>query len=240
MAARLLLVCTATASALRLPTPDADGAISRRSIVGSTLAAAAASAAVAASVPLAALAEDKVVPKSKVGVTPGGVKYFDKEPGSCSPFNPCIPQQGDIVKIKVLRQNQPGVLLPCCAASTLLATGDRPDLACALFRFVSYTLSADKAYLSNGKMFDSSDGPGRKPLAAKYKASPPQLLPGWEEALETMEQGGTRIIQVPPEMAYGDKGVKVETKDGGSEYLVPPGEKLQFELTLVQVALPPP
>jgi len=89
-------------------------------------------------------------------------------------------------------------------------------------------------------MFDSSDGPGRKPLAAKYKASPPQLLPGWEEALETMEQGGTRIIQVPPEMAYGDKGVKVETKDGGSEYLVPPGEKLQFELTLVQVALPPP
>eukprot|EP00322_Chrysochromulina_rotalis_P021002 CAMPEP_0115865184 /NCGR_PEP_ID=MMETSP0287-20121206/19589_1 /TAXON_ID=412157 /ORGANISM="Chrysochromulina rotalis, Strain UIO044" /LENGTH=198 /DNA_ID=CAMNT_0003319685 /DNA_START=15 /DNA_END=611 /DNA_ORIENTATION=+ len=198
MAARLLLVCTATASALRLPTPDADGAISRRSIVGSTLAAAAASAAVAASVPLAALAEDKVVPKSKVGVTPGGVKYFDKEPGSCSPFNPCIPQQGDIVKIKY------------------------------------------KAYLSNGKMFDSSDGPGRKPLAAKYKASPPQLLPGWEEALETMEQGGTRIIQVPPEMAYGDKGVKVETKDGGSEYLVPPGEKLQFELTLVQVALPPP
>jgi FKBP-type peptidyl-prolyl cis-trans isomerase len=145
-----------------------------------------------------ARADDKVVPKAKVGVTPGGVKYFDKESGSCSPFNPCVPQAGDIVKIKY------------------------------------------KAYLSNGSMFDSSDGPGRKPLAAKFKASPPQLLPGWEEALETMEQGSTRVIQVPPRLAYGDKGVKVETKDGGSEYLVPPNETLQFELTLVQVALPPP
>ena len=96
-----------------------------------------------------------------------------------------------------------------------------------------------KSYLSNGQMFDSSEGPGRRPLAAKFKADPPQLLPGWEEALETMEQGATRIIQVPPSLAYGDKGLKVETKDG-EEFLVPPGEKLQFELTLVQVSLPPP
>lgn len=151
------------------------------------------SAAAAAVVGLPALADDKVVPKSKIGVTPGGVKYFDKEPGTCSPFNPCVPQQGDIVKIKY------------------------------------------KAYLSNGQMFDSSEGPGRKPLAARYKATPPQMIPGWEEALETMEQGSTRIIQVPANLAYGEKGIKV-----GEEYLVPPNEKLQYELTLVQVALPPP
>ena len=86
-----------------------------------------------------------------------------------------------------------------------------------------------------------------------------------------MQMGQTRIIQVPPSMAYGDKGIKVETKDGteevhaghrsarvaslcplattianrlrvprDSQYLVPPGERLQFEITLVQVALPPP
>lgn len=66
------------------------------------------------------------------------------------------------------------------------------------------------------------------------------MIPGWEEALEGMKQGQTRVIQVPASMAYGDKGVQVPTKDGGSEYLVPPGERLQFELTLVQVALPPP
>merc|ERR1719352_2149612 len=109
------------------------GALARQASTGqswdrrSVLAAAAAAAALR---PAQALADEKVVPKSKVGVTPGGVKYFEKEPGSCSPFNPCVPQKGDIVKIKY------------------------------------------KAYLSNGKMYDSSDGPGRKPLAAKFKASP--------------------------------------------------------------------
>jgi len=169
------------------------GTTSRR-----TFALQAAGGVAAAALPLSAVADEKVVATSKVGVTPGGVKYFVKESGSCSPFNPCVPQQGDIVKIKY------------------------------------------KAYLSNGKMFDSSEGPGRKPIAAKYKASPPQLLPGWEEALETMEQGSTRVIQVPAALAYGEKGIKVETKDGSVEYLVPPNERLQYEITLVQVALPPP
>ena len=94
-----------------------------------------------------------------------------------------------------------------------------------------------KSYLSNGQMYDSSEGPGRKPLAAKFKGG--QILPAWEEALEDMKMGQTRIIQVPPELAYGSKGLKVETK-AGEEFLVPPNERLQFELTLVQVALPPP
>ena len=142
---------------------------------------------------------DTVVPKSKVGVTPGGVRYFDKDPSNnCQPFNPCSPQEGDFVKIKY------------------------------------------KSFLANGQMYDSSEGPGRKPLAAKYKASPPQLLPGWEEALDGMQQGQTRVIQVPPALAYGDKGLKIPGKDGEGEYLVQPGERLQFELTLVAVTLPPP
>jgi FKBP-type peptidyl-prolyl cis-trans isomerase len=149
----LVLIAAQAAAALQLP-----ASTTRRSVLGGL-------AAVAVS-PYAVVAEDgKVVPKTKVGVTPGGVKYFDKEPGKCSPFNPCVPQAGDIVKIKY------------------------------------------KSYLSNGKMFDSSDGPGRKPLAAKFKSG--QLLPGWEEALETMEQGSTRIIQVPASLAYGEKGLQV-------------------------------
>ena len=97
-----------------------------------------------------------------------------------------------------------------------------------------------KSFLSNGQMYDSSEGPGRKPLAAKYKADPPQLLPGWEEALDGMQMGQTRIIQVPPGLAYGSKGLKIQGKDGAEEFLVPPDERLQFELTLVQVTLPPP
>lgn len=95
-----------------------------------------------------------------------------------------------------------------------------------------------KSFLSNGQMYDSSEGPGRKPLAAKFGGG--TLLPGWEEGIDGMKMGQTRIIQVPPSMAYGEKGIQVETKDGTTEYLVPPNEKLQFEITLVQVSLPPP
>ena len=55
-----------------------------------------------------------------------------------------------------------------------------------------------------------------------------------------MKMGQTRIIQVPPALAYGERGVQIETKDGSTEYLVPPNERLQFEITLEQVTLPPP
>lgn len=191
---RLTLVLLPLASALVVQSPIAQ----RESIPRRSVFAAAAAAAAAVVAPFQVRA-DTIVPKTKVGVTPGGVRYFDKvSENSCSPFNPCTAQAGDFVKIKY------------------------------------------KSYLSNGAMFDSSENPGRKPLAVKYKASPPQMIPGWEEALEGMQQGQTRIIQVPASMAYGDKGIKVETKDGSTEYLVQPGERLQFELTLVQVALPPP
>ena len=127
-------------------------------------AAAAAAAGVLAVRP--AIAEDVKVNAAKVGVTPGGVKFFDKVTAdTCSPFNPCTPQAGDIVKIKY------------------------------------------KSFLSNGQMYDSSEGPGRKPLATTYKANPPTMIPGWEEALDGMKMGQTRVIQVPANMAYGDKGV---------------------------------
>ena len=159
--------------------------------------AAAAAAGVLAVRPATAADNDVKVKAASVGVTPGGVKFFEKvSADTCSPFNPCTPQAGDIVKIKY------------------------------------------KSFLSNGQMYDSSEGPGRKPVAMKFKANPPAMIPGWEEAIDGMKMGQTRVIQVPANMAYGDKGVEIPTKDGGTEFLVPPGERLQFEITLVQVAIP--
>lgn len=49
-----------------------------------------------------------------------------------------------------------------------------------------------KAYLSNGKMFDSSEGPGRKPLAVKFKSG--KLLPGCARAVWP----GTQFIIARP------------------------------------------
>ena len=155
----LVLACLSAVASL---VPTGRPVSTRRNALAN--AAAAAAAGVLAVRP--AIAEDVKVNAAKVGVTPGGVKFFDKVTAdTCSPFNPCTPQAGDIVKIKY------------------------------------------KSFLSNGQMYDSSEGPGRKPLATTYKANPPTMIKGWEEALDGMKMGQTRVIQVPANMAYGDKGV---------------------------------
>ena len=62
--------------------------------------------------------------------------------------------------------------------------------------------------LSHGRaVFDSSDAPGKGPKAAKYGAEPAQMLKGWEEAMEGMREGGIRVVQIPPALAYGEAGI---------------------------------
>merc|ERR1719440_1247242 len=142
------LVCLLVAPAAALRPVGRPAVRSRRDAL--------AAAAVAAFGATGAAVADTVIPPTKIGVTPSGVKYFTKvSEDTCSPFNPCSPQKNDIVKIKY------------------------------------------KSFLSNGQMYDSSEGPGRKPLATTYKANPPTMIKGWEEALDGMKMGQTRIIQVP-------------------------------------------
>ena len=151
----LVLCCLSAVASL---VPAARPVSTRRSAL-------AAAAAAVVGVTVRPATADVAVPPAKVGVTPGGVKFFEKvSADTCSPFNPCTPQVGDIVKIKY------------------------------------------KSFLSNGQMYDSSEGPGRKPLAVKFGQKPPAMIPGWEEAIDGMKMGQTRIIQVPANMAYGDKG----------------------------------
>lgn len=45
-----------------------------------------------------------------------------------------------------------------------------------------YCVVSYVAYLNNGKVFDASDAPGRKPIAFKLGAK--QVIPGWEGKIE--------------------------------------------------------
>lgn len=63
-----------------------------------------------------------------------------------------------------------------------------------------------------------------------------QVIPGLENAIATMKPGGKRKVVVPPQLAYGDKGVCLAEN---KECLVPPGERLGFSVTLLRVAIPP-
>lgn len=82
---------------------------------------------------------------------------------------------------------------------------------------VNYT-----GWLQNGTEFDSSakhGGPAEFALG-------PGLIPGWNEALQTMKVGGKRRIITPPSLAYGKLGQPPK---------IPPDATLTFEIELLGV-----
>jgi peptidylprolyl isomerase/FKBP-type peptidyl-prolyl cis-trans isomerase FkpA len=77
--------------------------------------------------------------------------------------------------------------------------------------------------LADGTQFDNSrarDEPLDFPLGAGH------MIAGWEQGLPGMKVGGKRRLTIPPELAYGDKGL------GG---IIPPRATLVFEVELLQV-----
>jgi peptidylprolyl isomerase len=81
--------------------------------------------------------------------------------------------------------------------------------------------------LPDGTEFDSSVDRGR-PFAFVFGATPPQVIPGWEQGLDGMKVGGRRVMVIPPDLGYGATG-------GGP---IPPNATLVFDVELVDVASP--
>jgi peptidylprolyl isomerase len=52
------------------------------------------------------------------------------------------------------------------------------------------------------------------------------VIAGWDRGVEGMRVGGRRVLTIPPELGYGDRGV-----DG----LIAPGETLVFVVDLLEV-----
>jgi FKBP-type peptidyl-prolyl cis-trans isomerase len=82
---------------------------------------------------------------------------------------------------------------------------------------VNYT-----GWLASGREFDSSYKTGQP---AEF-ALGPGLIPGWNEALQTMKVGGKRRLIVPPALAYGPQG---------RPPTIPPNATLTFEIELLGV-----
>jgi FKBP-type peptidyl-prolyl cis-trans isomerase FkpA len=74
-----------------------------------------------------------------------------------------------------------------------------------------------------GAKFDSSKDRG-SPFAFPLGAG--HVIQGWDEGVQGMKVGGTRVLQIPSALGYGERGA------GG---VIPPNATLIFEVDLLSV-----
>lgn len=78
--------------------------------------------------------------------------------------------------------------------------------------------------LQDGTEFDSSYSRG-EPI--RFALGQGRVIPGWEEGIAMMNQGGQATLIIPPDLAYGEAGA------GG---VIPPNATLTFDVELVEVS----
>ncbi len=90
-------------------------------------------------------------------------------------------------------------------------------------------------YLSNGVIFDATHSEG-KSNAILFKLGSTAVIPGINQMVSEMKVGQKVQAIIPPELAFGDKGICLE----GGECLVKPGSTLVYDILLKKSSIPPP
>jgi len=75
--------------------------------------------------------------------------------------------------------------------------------------------------LLNGKEFDNSE---KRKAPAEFEVD--AVIPGWTEALQLMKPGSEWVIYVPPQLAYGSRGIPG---------VIPPNATLIFKVRLLSI-----
>ena len=103
---------------------------------------------------------------------------------------------------------------------TVLGTGDLAEAGQSVSVHYTGWLWNDGA---KGAKFDSSKD-RNDPFSFNLGAG--RVIRGWDEGVQGMRVGGTRVLVIPPELGYGARGA------GGA---IPPNATLMFEVELLDV-----
>ncbi|MDH4156605.1 MAG: FKBP-type peptidyl-prolyl cis-trans isomerase [candidate division Zixibacteria bacterium] len=79
----------------------------------------------------------------------------------------------------------------------------------------------------NGKKGEKFDSSVDRKQPFSFLLGGGQVIPGWDEGVAGMKEGGKRELIIPSNLAYGDAGA------GG---VIPPKAKLIFEVELLEVS----
>jgi len=91
-------------------------------------------------------------------------------------------------------------------------------------------------YLTNGQIFDATHAMGKgQPLA--WILGEKAVIPGLNDLVSEMRVGQQVQAIIPPEMAFGDKGI---CKEDGEECLIKPGSTLVYDVYLKKASISPP
>lgn len=90
-------------------------------------------------------------------------------------------------------------------------------------------------YLTNGKIFDATHAEGKNNNLL-FKLGTGSVIPGLDDMVAQMVVGQKVQAIIPPALAYGEKGVCLES----GECLIKPGETLVYDIYLKKTSIPPP
>ncbi len=125
------------------------------------------------------------------------------------------------------------VVLAACAGASPTMSFDKTDTVAG--SGTEATAGKTVAVHYTGWLFDASqpDRKGTKFDSSKDRNEPfefalgaGQVIRGWDEGVQGMKVGGTRVLTIPPDMGYGARGA------GG---VIPPNATLLFEVELLDV-----